>query len=65
VSVGSRPPRRGGRASVERSGGYAASPATGLLGALRILRDRDHQGFHDGIAGTVVRGQPRLLTIHP
>jgi uncharacterized RDD family membrane protein YckC len=38
----------------ERSGGYAAGLATGLLGFLQVYWDANRQGIHDRIAGTVV-----------
>ncbi|HEX7050626.1 MAG TPA: RDD family protein [Longimicrobiales bacterium] len=38
----------------ERFGGYGAAVSTGLLGFLQILWDRNRQGIHDKIAGTVV-----------
>ena len=38
----------------ERSGGYAAGFATGLLGFAQILWDDNRQAIHDRIAGTVV-----------
>ncbi len=38
----------------ERSGGYAAGFATGLLGFAQILWDANRQAIHDRIAGTVV-----------
>jgi len=38
----------------ERSGGYAAGVATGLLGFAQILWDPNRQGIHDKIAATVV-----------
>lgn len=41
-------------ASLERAGGYAAGIATGLLGFLRVLWDRNRQCVHDRIVGTVV-----------
>jgi hypothetical protein len=45
----------------ERFGGYAAAISTGLLGFLQILWDRNRQGIHDKVAGTVViRVPPRL-----
>lgn len=37
-----------------RFGGYAAGLATGLVGFLQILWDRNRQGLHDKIAETVV-----------
>lgn len=40
--------------SFERTGGYAAGLATGLLGFLQLYWDRNRQGIHDKIAGTVV-----------
>lgn len=38
----------------ERSGGYAAGFATGLLGFAQLLWDANRQAIHDRIAGTVV-----------
>lgn len=38
----------------ERFGGYFACVTTGLLGFAQILWDRNRQGLHDKIAGTVV-----------
>lgn len=38
----------------ERSGGYAAGVATGLLGFAQVLWDANRQAIHDKIAGTVV-----------
>ncbi len=38
----------------ERFGGYAASLSTGLLGFAQILWDRNRQGLHDKVLGTVV-----------
>jgi uncharacterized RDD family membrane protein YckC len=38
----------------ERTGGYAAGMATGLLGFLQVYWDANRQGIHDKIAGTVV-----------
>jgi hypothetical protein len=41
----------------ERTGGYWAGVATGLLGFLQILWDRNRQGIHDKITETaVIRG---------
>lgn len=45
--------------SFERFGGYAAGPATGLLGFLQIFWDDNRQAIHDKIALTaVVRDRP-------
>lgn len=41
-------------ASFERFGGYAAALATGTLGFVQILWDRNRQGVHDKISETVV-----------
>ncbi len=41
-------------AAFERFGGYAAGPATGLLGFLQIYWDRNRQAIHDKISETVV-----------
>ncbi|MDA1102093.1 MAG: RDD family protein [Gemmatimonadetes bacterium] len=38
----------------ERSGGYAAGLATGLLGFAQVWWDANRQGIHDRIVGTVV-----------
>jgi hypothetical protein len=38
----------------ERTGGYAAGVATGLLGFAQLLWDPNRQAIHDKIAGTVV-----------
>lgn len=40
--------------ALERSGGYAAGLATGLLGFVQIFWDRNRQCVHDKIVGTVV-----------
>jgi hypothetical protein len=40
--------------SFERFGGYAAGPATGLLGFAQVFWDPNRQGIHDKISGTVV-----------
>lgn len=46
-------------ASFERFGGYAAGPATGLLGFLQIFWDDNRQAIHDKIALTaVIRDRP-------
>ncbi len=41
-------------AALERSGGYVAGLATGLLGFVQIFWDRNRQCVHDKIVGTVV-----------
>lgn len=41
-------------ASLERTGGYAAGTATGLLGFARVWWDPNRQAIHDKIADTVV-----------
>ena len=38
----------------ERVGGYAAGPATGLLGFAQVYWDANRQAIHDRIVGTVV-----------
>ena len=48
----------------ERTGGYAAGFATGLLGFAQVYWDPNRQGIHDKIAGTVVvrEGVPKVET---
>jgi len=48
----------------ERTGGYAAGFATGLLGFAQVYWDPNRQGIHDKIAGTVVirEGAPKVGT---
>ena len=49
----------------ERSGGYAAGLATGLLGFAQVWWDPNRQAIHDKIASTVVVRAPRRSTPLP
>lgn len=50
--------------SFGRSGGYAASAATGFIGFLEVFWHPNRQAIHDRIVGTVVTREKRGAPIH-